>query len=97
MKLKHVSNRVRLLFCAPELSSLGLEIPEIRELDARRQSIHDLSGIQTLKGLRKLHLGHNHIVDISPLEPLSNLTGLFLNHNQLEAVIAYTSSTINSQ
>ncbi len=57
-------------------------------LEADRQRIENLDGIEVLTSLRDLNLSHNQIDDISPLSGLISLTGLNISGNRIKDISA---------
>lgn len=55
-------------------------------LDARKQGIKSLAGLEHCTNLAEVKLGNNEIADISPLAALKNVQSLSLDHNHVSSL-----------
>ena len=83
---KNMEYVLRDLIGKPEGDVLYADVAKIRILDARRQEITDLEGIQCLTNLTMLDFSVNSISDISALAGLTKLVFIDLDRNSISDI-----------
>ncbi len=78
---KNLESLVRKAIGLPTGNITRLYLAGMQYLDASKQDITDLSGLDKCTGLNQLYLNENNITDISPLLNLKNLENLEISRN----------------
>ncbi|MBU3130433.1 leucine-rich repeat domain-containing protein [Clostridium tagluense] len=88
-----LENIIRKAISKPNGDLFARNLSNIVELDASKQNIKNLNGLENLINLKKLNLSDNQISDITPLKNLINLKELILINDKIKNLDAITSLT----